>query len=74
METKLSKLLKLMETGHWREALALAARFPNLGQHRNAIKDAHEAFEHPRFFEQIGKNPHAVIQAGVDALKSRYLR
>jgi hypothetical protein len=61
-----------MAAGEWRRALSLAAKFPRLGTHKNAIVDAHEAYTHPDFYRQLGKDVDAVIQAGIAALKDRY--
>lgn len=70
--TKLQQLKDLMARGAWREALALAARFPDLGKHRNQIIDAHEAYARPDWYRQIKRDPDKVIAEGIEALKERY--
>lgn len=72
METKLSILKRHMEAGDWTRALALAAKFPRLGEHRNAILDGHLAATNPAFCRGIKKDPAALIEAGKAALSSRY--
>ena len=72
MDTKLSKLKALAAVGDWQAALRIAARFPHLGDHKAAIKRAHEAFENGHFYRQIGKDPEALIAEGIAALRSRY--
>lgn len=72
--TKLSQLLALMEAGQWPEALAFAAKFPDLGKHDTAIHRAHNAYLRPHFYTQLKKNPAQLIEEGIEALKERYLR
>ena len=70
--TKLDSLKAAAERNDWRAALAIAARFPDIGDHAAAIKRAHEAAWHPEFARQLGKDPNALIAAGIAALKQRY--
>jgi hypothetical protein len=72
MDTKLSQLKAAAARDDWRTAIAIAARFPRLGAHRNAVLDAHTAFTNPRFLAQIGKCPDAAIAAGRSALIAAY--
>ncbi|UYO50323.1 hypothetical protein KQX64_07040 [Rhodopseudomonas palustris] len=71
-ETKLSRLLAAASRSDWREALRIAARFPDLGKHAAAIKRGHEAHENARFYEQLGMNSAELIEAGIAALCDRY--
>lgn len=72
METKLSIVKRHMRAGDWQEAIRLAARFPRLGEHRNAVLDAHGAYTNPRFYVQIGRNLDALKDAGRQALLARF--
>ena len=72
--TKLSRLCDFMAAGDWPAALRLAATFPRLGDHRDAITRGREACARPDFYRQIGKDPDALVAAGVAALKARYAR
>jgi len=72
METKLSKVKAAMDAGNWQEAIRLAAKFPQLGDHRGAILDAQMAYSNPRFLLQLKKDPEAVKAAGKAALLARY--
>ena len=51
--TKLDTLKTAAAAGDWQTAFSIAARFPRLGAHRNAILDAHMAFTNPRFLAQV---------------------
>ena len=73
METKLSKLLKLMEQGEWPKALSFAAKFPQLGDHRDAIVRGHEAYVRPDFYRQINRDPDILVKIGIAALVDRYI-
>lgn len=70
--TKLDRIKEYAAVGDWRAALRIAARFPQLGDHKAAIKRAHEAFENGHFYRQIGKDPEALIAEGIAALRVRY--
>jgi hypothetical protein len=70
---KIDVLRGLMAAGEWQRAIAYAAAFPRLGEHKAAIERAHLAHTNPRFAAQIGLDIEAAKIAGVDALKARYL-
>lgn len=72
METKLQTLKNAASSGDWQKAISIAARFPRLGVHRNAVLDAHSAYTNPRFLVQIGRDVNACIDAGKLALVAAY--
>lgn len=72
MKTKLSKLKNAAACGNWREAVRIAARFADLGEHKGAITRAWEAYSRPAFLIQLKRDPDACIAAGISALKIRY--
>ena len=74
METKLSAVQAAMQSDNWQLAIRLAARFPRLGEHRNAILDAHGAYTNPRFAAQLGRDVEALKTLGRNALVARYTR
>lgn len=61
-----------MNAGEWRKALALAAKFHDLGEHKKQITRAHDAQQNPDFYRQIGKEPDGLLREGIEALKERY--
>lgn len=63
METKIVKLRAAAAKGDWALALRIAARFPELGEHKAAIQRAHEAHANARFYRSLGKDPDALIPA-----------
>ena len=72
METKLSKLKAAAINKDWQKAIAIAARFPRLGNIRAQVLDAHMAYTNPRFAVQIGKNIEFCIENGKSALMDAY--
>jgi hypothetical protein len=72
MQTKLQTLKDAAACGDWQKAFSIAARFPRLGDHRNAVLDAHSAYTNPRFLVQIGRDVDACIAAGKLALINAY--
>lgn len=72
MQTKLYQIHAAVAANDWRKALAIAARFPQLGQHKVAIVTAHECLAHPGFYKQLGKDEAALIEAGKAAMRERY--
>ena len=70
--TKLDTLKTAAAAGDWQTAFSIAARFPRLGAHRNAILDAHMAFTNPRFLAQVRRDPAACIEGGKRALIAAY--
>lgn len=72
MQTKISQIRSAVAANDWRKALAIAARFPQLGKHKKAIVTAHECLAHPGFYRQLGKDEAALVDAGKAALRERY--
>ncbi len=72
METKISKLRKYMANDEWRKAVLMAAKFGRLGTQKGAILSAREAYLRPEFQRAIGKDPAALIDNGIAAMRERY--
>ena len=72
MQTKLDTLKAAYNAGDFAKALRIAAKFPQLGNERNAILDAHLAITNPRWVVGIGKDVNTCIAGGVEALRTRY--
>jgi len=70
--TKISQLRAAAAADDWLGALRIANRFPDLGTHRDAIKRGWEASQRPGFYRQLGKDPPALVAAGIAALRTRY--
>lgn len=72
IRTKASVLREHMAAGRWQKAVSMAAGFPRLGEHRDAILSAHGAYTNPRFYAQLGKDIESLKEAGKQALIARY--
>jgi hypothetical protein len=70
--TALTQLKRHWEAGEYRKALKLAAGWPKLGEHRDAIKTGWEAAARPNLYAQMGKDPAALEAAGLAAVAARY--
>ena len=71
-QTKLAKLKELYTSGQQEPALCMAAKFPQLGQHKIAITRGADALKHPDFYRQMGRKPDELVAAGLAALRERY--
>ena len=71
---KIDTLRTHCDNGNWKAALRLAASWPRLGDHKIAIQQGWAAMSNPNFYEEIGKDPQALIDAGVAALRAAYAR
>lgn len=69
---KIDQLSDLMRAGQWDAAIKFAAKFPDLGKQRNPILSASSALLSPRLYAGMGKDPAAIVAAGVAALQARY--
>ena len=69
---KIHELRSMMESGDWHGALRMASRFPRLGDHDEQIRLGWSALTNAGFYRQIGKDPDALVQAGIRALMERY--
>jgi len=72
LKTKLSIVQEHMRAGRWQDAVKMAARFPRLDGHRDAILSAHMAYTNPRFVAQLKKDAEALKLAGQRALIDRF--
>lgn len=72
MQTALDKLKAHWKRGDYRKALKLAASWPNLGKHKDAITAGWAATSNPDFYRQMKKDPEELYAKGVAAVAARY--
>ncbi len=70
--TKIGLLRAAWAAGDRPGALKIAARFPDLGEHADAIRRAQEAALRPSMYRQMKRDPEAIINAGYEAIAARY--
>lgn len=68
----IEKIRAAADSGDWQEALRVAAKFPELGDHRDRIQKAWSANRNPDFYRELGRDPADLFADGVAALKERY--
>lgn len=71
-EKKIDRLNAMMRAGDWNRAIKFAATFPRLGSERDAILTASSALLSPRMYEGMGRSVADLVNAGREALVSRY--
>jgi hypothetical protein len=72
METKLSRLKRLMAEGNYHAALRLANSFFELGKQKEAITRAWAAAVNPEMYIQMGDDPKELIHIGILAINERF--
>lgn len=70
--TKLSQIRDALAAGRGRDALRIAARFPQLGEHKERITKGWAAATRPEFYRELGLDPVALEQDGIAAIRERY--
>jgi len=70
--TKLSRLTDAWNAGDLIGALRIAARFPRLGVEADAIRRGWDAYQNPRFYRSIGRDPEALVADAIAAVGRRY--
>jgi len=69
---KIDILRNLMIAGEWEKAIKMAAKFPRLGNGKEAIQRAAGCINNPGFFEQLGHDITECIAAGRKAIEDDY--
>ena len=72
MQTKLDRLKAMLPAGDNVQGLRLAAKWPRLGKHREAITKGAAAALYPEFYVSLGYDPAVLVSAGLAAIKERY--
>lgn len=69
MQTKLARLQAMMAAEDWKAALCLAGSWPDAC---DAVRKGREGIMRSAFQEQLGRDPKALVAAGIEALKARF--
>jgi hypothetical protein len=72
MDKKIDTLKALMAADEWDKAIKFAAKFPRLGNERDAILSAAAALLSPGLYRGMGRDPDALVANGKAALMARY--
>ncbi len=71
---KIEQLAEMMSAGDWHKAIRFAARFPQLGKHREPILTAASALLAPELYRQMGRDPDLLVRSGLVAIRDRFPR
>lgn len=72
MDKKINTLKALMAAEQWEKAIKFAAKFPRLGNERDAILSASAALLSPGMYRGMGRDPAMLVATGKAALMARY--
>lgn len=70
--SKLAMVQTAMQSGDWEKAICIAAKFPELGDHKKPISRAYSAYTNPRSAVQLFGDLDAVKEAGRIAMIERF--
>lgn len=70
----LAALAQAMEEKRWEDAILLASKWSDLGDHAAAIHRGREAILRPAFQRQLRRDPAEMIEEAKQALIERYSR
>lgn len=71
-KTARQKLTDLWVAGEYRAALKLAATWPNLGGHKDRIRQGWAATSNPAIYREMGRDPEKLYRDGLAAVAERY--
>lgn len=70
--SKLSQIRDALADGREVDALRIAARFPELGEHRDVITRGWAAHSNPSIYRAMGHDPVSLVTAAIAAIRARY--
>jgi hypothetical protein len=72
--SKTERIRTALHSGDWLSALRLASRFHDRSDDTLAFKRGFDAYQHPEFYRQLGKDPGKLINAAIKRLEARFCR
>jgi hypothetical protein len=74
MQSKTERIKTALADGDWLSALRTASRFHDRSTDTLAFKRGFDAYQHPEFYRQLGKDPDKLISAAIKRLQARFCR
>jgi len=74
MKPKTDQIRTALNRGDWPSALRIASHFHDRSNDTMLFKRGFDAYQHPDFYRQIGKDPDQLIHAAVELLQVRFRR
>jgi hypothetical protein len=72
MQSKSECIKQALRDGDWVAALRLASRFHDRSSDTAMFKRGFDAYQHPGFYRQLGKDPNQLVAAAVIRLWRRF--
>jgi hypothetical protein len=73
MQSKTERIKIALANGDWLSALRTASRFHDRSADTLTFKRGFDAYQHPDFYRQLGKNPDELISDARKRLQARFL-
>jgi hypothetical protein len=74
MQPKTELIRTALDRGDWLSALRVASRFHDRSDDTLTFKRGFDAYRHPDFYRQLGKDPEKLVDAAVTRLLARFRR
>jgi hypothetical protein len=74
MQSKTERIKTTLARGDWLSALRMASRFHDRSNDTLTFKRGFDAYRHPDFYRQLGKDPDQLIGAAIARLRARFRR
>jgi hypothetical protein len=71
---KTERIKTTLDRGDWLSALRIASRFHDRSNDTLMFKRGFDAYQHPDFYRQLGKDPEKLVNAAVKRLRARFCR
>jgi hypothetical protein len=74
MQSKTERIRMTLDRGDWLSALRIASRFHDRSNDTLVFKRGFDAYQHPDFYRQVGKDPDELFNAAIERLQARFCR
>jgi hypothetical protein len=74
MQSKTDRIRTTLGRGDWLSALRVASRFHDRSNDTLTYKRGFDAYKHPDFYRQLGKDPDELVKAAIKRLQTRFCR
>jgi hypothetical protein len=74
MQSKTERIRTTLDRRDWLAALRIASRFHDRSNDTLMFKRGFDAYQHPDFYRQLGKDPDKLVDAAIKRLQARFCR
>jgi hypothetical protein len=72
MQSKTERIKTALADGDWLSALRVASHFHDRSNDTLTFKHGFDAYQHPDFYRQLGKDPEKLVGAALTRLLARF--